>query len=86
MERGGEGGDNFPPKKAQADTTTPSDLPAKRQLDFGGSSAAALVVLPEHPQQPVAAQPLVQPPPKPQLLSAPPIMQSQSPLPSIRPM
>ncbi|KAE9464462.1 hypothetical protein C3L33_03628, partial [Rhododendron williamsianum] len=35
MERGGEGGDNFPPKKAQADTTTPSDLPAKRQLDFG---------------------------------------------------
>lgn len=92
METGGEGGDNFPPKKAQPDTTTtaPSDLPAKRQLDFGGALAA---VLPEHPQKTTAAaaQPPVQPPqpkPKPQqqLLSVPPMMQSQSPLPSVRPV
>ncbi|KAG5559328.1 hypothetical protein RHGRI_009015 [Rhododendron griersonianum] len=81
MERGGEGGDNFPPKKAQADTTTPSDLPAKRQLDFGGASAAALVVLPEHPQQPVAAQPLMQPPPKqqPQPQPQPQLLKPESP-------
>ncbi|GMP59826.1 hypothetical protein CsSME_00022947 [Camellia sinensis var. sinensis] len=90
MEKG-EGGGDFPPKKSQSHTPVlvaapTSDFPAKklaRQLDFtgfGGTSTA--VVLPEHPQQPAAAQPL--PPPQQQLLAMP--MQSQSPLPSIRPV
>lgn len=69
-----------------------SEPSSKRQLDFGGASAAT-VVLPEHPQpqapelQPLAQPPsLVQPKPptQPQLLLMP--MQVHAPHLSIRPV
>ncbi|XP_052200384.1 protein tesmin/TSO1-like CXC 5 isoform X2 [Diospyros lotus] len=71
-----------------------------RQLDFTGlGGASAAVVLPEHPQQP-AARPMLlprsqvqtvtqmQPPPQPQSQQQPLLVpkQSQSPIPSIRPV
>lgn len=94
MEKGG--GDDFPPKTAQtANAPTPPDFPARRQLDFGGTASA--VMSPAHTQQQqqplmprqqaptvVQIRPTLPPQSQKQLLLSP--VQSQPPLPLIRPV
>ncbi|KAM7509533.1 hypothetical protein LguiA_019986 [Lonicera macranthoides] len=89
MEKG-EGGGDFPPKKAQPEIVV-SDFPAKklaRQLDFTGfGGASGTVVLPEHPQhpqppqRPLQVQVQLQPQPPPQTVVQMPVQMQPPPQP-----
>ena len=88
MEKG-EGGGDFPPKKAQPEIVV-SDFPAKklaRQLDFTGfGSASGTVVLPEHPQHPQRPlQVQLQPQPPPQTVVQMPVQMQPLPQPQPQP-